>query len=210
LVHDLREPLRSINVFAELLQESPADPDMAHHLAEIRNSATRMQTLLQGLSGYSMALHETRASAASVSLQSALKIVLSNMDADIRANKAVVNIGDLPRVSLSLERAMQLFEQLIGNSLRFRSEDAPAVRVWSEEVDGGMAAIHIEDNGIGIPEEYRDTVFEPFFRVEGKKYPGVGMGLAICRKVVEAHGGTISMRAGANRGAVCTFTLPEA
>jgi signal transduction histidine kinase len=195
------------------LQESSTnekDPDTAHHLGEIRTGAARMQTLLQALSGYSMALHETKAPAASASLQSALKIVLANMDADIRANGAVVTGNDLPRVAISLDRAMQLFEHLIGNSLRFRSLESPVVRIRAEEGDGGMATIHIEDNGIGIPEEHREDVFKPFSRVEGKKYPGSGMGLAICRKIVEAHGGTIHMRAGAKQGVICTLTLPEA
>ena len=213
LVHDLREPLRSINVFAELLQESShgrLDPGAGQYLAEIRRGAARVQTLLEGLAGYSMALREASAAPASTSLESALKIVLANMDERIRSNEAIVTAGGLPRVALSLERAMQLFEQLIANSLRFRSEAAPVIQITAAEEDGGMWAIRVQDNGIGIFPEHHEAVFRPFVRVEGKKYQGAGMGLAICRKIVEAHGGEIRMSSAPDGGVICTFTLPEA
>jgi light-regulated signal transduction histidine kinase (bacteriophytochrome) len=211
LVHDLREPLRSINVFAELLQDSSnskRELESRQFLAEIRSGAGRMQTLLEGLGAYSMALHEAPVGA--TSLQSALKIVVANMDEKIRASEATVSGSDLPRVTLSLERAMQVFEQLIENSLRFRSEAAPVIRISAEEEPGGMWAIHVEDNGIGVPPEHHEDVFKPFVRLEGRKYPGAGLGLTICRTIVEAHGGTIRMESAPAQGCICTFTLPEA
>jgi signal transduction histidine kinase len=213
LVHDLREPLRSINVFAELLIEAEKDrlnEQSKQFVDEIQSGAARMQTLLSGLSGYSMALHEASAAPANCSLQSALKIVLANMDEKIRLAGASVTPGDLPRVSLSLDRAMQILQHLIENSLRFRSDAPPVIHISAEEEDGGMCAIHVEDNGIGVPDDYLEVVFKPFTRVEGKKYPGAGMGLAICRRIVEAHGGAIRMTRAATGGSICTFTLPEA
>ena len=213
LVHDLREPLRSINVFAELLEESTKeklDSETGQFVAEIRGGASRMQVLLEGLAGYSLAIHEASAEGASTSLQSALKIVQANMGEKIRAAGATVTAGELPRVSLSLERAMQVFEHLLSNSLRFRSEEPPQIYISATDEDGGMCAVSVRDNGIGIPEEFHETVFRPFVRVEGKKYPGAGMGLAICRRIVEAHGGTMRMASAPDRGVICTFTLPAA
>ena len=212
LVHDLREPLRSINVFAELLEESAKEKlgaEDAQYVTEIRGGASRMQVLLEGLAAYSMSMHEPSAAAAT-SLQSALKIVLANMGAKIREEGATVTAGDLPRVALSLDRAMQVFEHLIGNSLRFRSQEAPAIRISAVESENGYWAISVQDNGLGIPAEFHEAVFRPFVRVEGKKYQGAGMGLAICRKIVEAHGGAMRMESPPDRGVICTFTLPAA
>src|SRR6185312_5119955 len=214
LVHDLREPLRSMNAYAELLGETARDSIGAEGeqaLCEISSGAARMRTMLEGLSAYSHALNESAAAPAMPSsLQSAFKIVTANLDDQIRACGAEVTAEALPRVSLSLERAMQLLTALIGNSLRFRSEAPPVVRVSAVSLDDGMCAVTVRDNGIGIAPEDCAAVFKPFMRVDGRKYGGVGLGLAVCRKIVEAHGRTIRMEPGVEGGAVCTFTLPEA
>ena len=105
---------------------------------------------------------------------------------------------------------MQLLENLISNSLRFRSEAAPVIRISAAPETAGMWTISVEDNGIGIAPEDCDAVFKPFMRVAGKKYPGAGLGLTICRSIVEAHGGTIRMESAPGRGSLCTFTLPMA
>jgi len=105
---------------------------------------------------------------------------------------------------------MLLLRNLIGNSLRFRSKAAPAIRISAALETTGMWAIQVEDNGIGIAPEDCEAVFKPFMRVEGKKYGGAGLGLSVCRRIVEAHGGTIRMESAPGRGSTCTFTLPEA
>ena len=105
---------------------------------------------------------------------------------------------------------MQLLENLIGNSLRFRAKAPPIIQVSAAPEAEGMWAIRVEDNGIGIAAEDCAAIFRPFMRVEGKKYPGAGLGLSICKKIVEAHGGTIQMESTPGRGSVCTFTLPGA
>jgi len=169
-----------------------------------------MQELMDGLSAYSLAVHEASAGPSTTSLQSALKIVLANMDEKVQAANASITSGNLPRVALSLERAMQLFEQLIGNALKFRSEAKPVIQISACEQEAGMWAVSVVDNGIGIPPEQLTAVFRPFVRVEGKRYPGAGMGLAICRKIVEAHGGTMWMESTPGKGSTCTFTLPGA
>jgi signal transduction histidine kinase len=212
LAHDLREPLRSIGVFSELLEDNARgrlDSEANQALDEILAGTAKMGTLLEGLSGYSMALRESAESVSAASLQSAFKIVVADLDERIRACDATVTAVNLPDVNVSLERLMQLLLNLIGNSLRFRSGAAPVIRV-SAAPEAGMWAIQVEDNGIGIAPEDCEAIFRPFMRVEGKKYGGAGLGLSVCKKIVEAHGGTIRMESALGRGSVCTFTLPAA
>lgn len=216
LVHDLREPLRSINVFSELLAEMAKERlgEESHQLlSEISAGSARMRTVLAGLSGYSLALGESTGSG-SASLQSAFQIVLAALDDQIQACGATVIGQNLPkvdvRVDVRLERLMQLLENLIGNSLRFRSETPPMIRISAVPEVGDMWAIRVEDNGIGIAPEDCEAIFTPFMRVEGKKYGGAGLGLSACKRIVEAHGGTIRMESMPGRGSTCTFTLPAA
>jgi signal transduction histidine kinase len=215
LVHDLREPMRSIHVFTELLEEVAKDKlgaESKEFFSEIYEGAARMRTLMDGLSQYSLALHETRAASvpAAASLQSAFRIVSANLDEQIRSSEATVTASDLPRVAVGLERSMQLLENLIANSLRFRAESAPVIQLSAREEEGGMWAVSVKDNGIGIAPENCEAIFQPFMKIEGKKFPGAGLGLSICKRIVEAHGGSIVMQSTLGQGSVCTFTLPEA
>ncbi|HEY3826154.1 MAG TPA: ATP-binding protein [Bryobacteraceae bacterium] len=219
LVHDLREPLRSIGAFSELLGEianGRFDAEGDRVLSEIRSGATRLGTLLDGLSGYSTALRGSAIqSRGTSSLPAALKIVVANMADQIRMNGATitgveVTGGELPRLAIGLEPLMQLLENLIGNSLRFRSEAAPVIRIAAAPDNAVAWAIRVEDNGIGIAPDDYEAVFRPFKRVAGKKYPGSGLGLTICKAIVETHGGTIRMASAPGGGAVCTFTLAAA
>jgi signal transduction histidine kinase len=213
LVHDLREPLRSVGAFSELLEENAGgrlDAEGDRALGEILAGASKMGTLLEGLSGYSLALRESADTVSAASLQSAFKIVLAELDSRIRACGATVTGVDLPKVNVGLERLMQLLRNLIGNSLIFRSAAAPVIRISAAQEAAGIWAIQVEDNGIGIAPEDCEAIFKPFMRVEGKKYGGVGLGLSICRRIVEAHGGTIRMESTPGRGSICTFTLPAA
>jgi signal transduction histidine kinase len=213
LVHDLREPLRSIGVFSELLGDNARvrlDVEGDRALREILAGTSKMGILLQGLSGYSMALRESADSVSRASLQSAFKIVVAELQDSIRACDATVAAVNLPTVNVGLEGLMLLLRNLIGNSLRFRSAAAPVIRISATPEAPGMWVVQVEDNGIGIAPEDCDAIFKPFTRVEGKKYGGAGLGLSVCRRIVEAHGGTIRMESAPGRGAVCTFTVPEA
>lgn len=209
LVHDIREPLRSIGVFTELLKE-PAGPDSERALREIPGGVSRIGTILEGLSGYALALRESAECAAPASMQSAFRIVIAELDEQIRSCGATVTARDLPRVNVTLERLMQLLRNLIGNSLRFRSDAPPVIQISAAMQAPGIWTIRVQDNGIGIPAEECETIFEPFARVEGKKHGGAGLGLTICRTIVEAHGGSIRMESTPGQGATCVFTLPEA
>jgi chemotaxis family two-component system sensor kinase Cph1 len=212
LIHDLREPVRSVHAFSELLRENGSariGSDADEALGQILSGTSRIRTLVDGVSGYALALRETSDSAGSsqVSAQLAFNLALDQLNSQIQASGAAVTADGLPRVNVPLERLIQLFENLIGNSLKFRSEAPPDVRVSARsENDGWM--IEVEDNGIGIDSAESERVFAPFVRVYGRKYPGPGLGLTICRKIVEAHGGQIRIGPGSNGGAVCTVWLP--
>lgn len=214
LVHDLREPLRSVHAFSELLSETAEDRlgiDGDEAIREILSGTTRIRTLIDGLSGYSLALRESAAAGDSpaASLQLAFDIVLDAWDKQIRACGATVTAENLPRVRVSLERLMQLLENLIGNSLKFQGDAPPVIRVSARpEADGWT--IEVEDNGMGIDPSDCERIFRPFTRIHGRKHPGAGLGLPLCRKIVEAHGGSIRMRPRAEGGSVCTFWLPAA
>jgi signal transduction histidine kinase len=214
LVHDLREPLRGINAYSQLLSEVANErlgSEGEAALSEILASAARMRILLDSLAGYSVALRETDSpSTSGSSLQLAFSIVTAAMADQIRSSGATVTATDLPKVALSLERSMQLFENLIGNALRFRGEAAPVIHVSAREEPGEFWAIQVEDNGIGIPPEECEAIFQPFMRVEGRKYQGAGLGLTVSRQIVQARGGSIRMESTPGRGSICTFTLPAA
>lgn len=212
LIHDMREPLRSIGVFSEVLQENGSGSgEEAHHaLDEIHAGTAKIRMLLEGLSGYATALREPRDAGRPASVQSALTIVLGELDPQIRASGATITADNLPLVAVNFDRLLQLLRILLDNALRFRSEAAPVIHLSAESAEPGMATIRMEDNGIGIAAEDCAAVFKPFLRVEGRKYGGVGMGLPAAKQIVEAYGGSIRMEPGATRGAVCVFTLPEA
>lgn len=211
LVHDLREPLRSVHAFSELLSETAKERlgiDGDEAIREILSGTTRIRTLIDGLSGYSLALRES-ADSRGASLQLAFNIVLDALDSQIRASGATVTADNLPKVGVSLERLMQLLENLIGNSLKFQGDAPPVVRV-SARPEGDGWTIEVEDNGMGIDPADSERIFQPFTRIHGRKRPGAGLGLAMCRKIVEAHGGAIRMSPRAEGGSVCTFWLPLA
>jgi light-regulated signal transduction histidine kinase (bacteriophytochrome) len=211
LVHDLREPLRSVTVFTELLAEIAGGRlgvEGDRVTTEILGGAARMGALLESLSAYSLALRETPDPAAVTSLQSAFNLVAGELEEQIRAEGATVSAAGLPKVTLSLERSMDLLRQLIGNSLRFHAEEPAVIRLSAAGGPGDLWTISVADNGIGIEPGDREAVFLPFMRVQGKKYPGVGLGLSICRKIVEGHGGTIHMEPAPEGGNICVFTLP--
>jgi signal transduction histidine kinase len=105
---------------------------------------------------------------------------------------------------------MQLFENVIGNSLRFRSDAPPVIAVSALQQPPGQWMIQVTDNGIGISPADCEAVFKPFMRVQGRQYGGAGLGLSVCRKIVENHGGSIHISPGPAGGTVCTFTLPLA
>lgn len=207
MIHDLREPLRSVHSYSELLSENPPAPAADLARGEILSGAVRIRSLVDALAGYALAL---RPSEGPASLGLAMNMALTALDRDVRETGATVSGDGLPRVALSLERAEQLLEILIANSLRFRGDRAPEVSIAAAASDPGWWLVTVRDNGIGMQPDECESVFRPFMRLHGRKFGGVGLGLTAARCIVENHGGKIWIESKPGEGCVCHLTLPAA
>lgn len=216
--HDLREPLRKIQTFGDLVgrnsSEALANADR-NCISRMQGAAARMQTLLDSLLRYSRVTNHKEPFQETDMIKS-VEEALSNLEVVVGEKKARLEVGQLPTVEADGVQMVQLFQNLISNALRFQSpNNIPIVRIHAKTVEnrfGGKNAyeISIEDNGIGFDEKYLDKIFKPFQRLHGRdEYEGVGIGLAICRKIVEHHRGTLTAMSTPGKGATFIVTLPR-
>lgn len=214
--HDLQEPLRKIQSFSDRLltkaRESLAD-DSKDYLDRILASAARMQTLINDLLTYSRVTTKAQPFVR-VDLNTIVSQVVSDLEVRIEQSKGRVTFSDLPVIDADPTQMRQLFQNLISNALKFHRPDlAPVVRVESKAVSrAGMAPgfeIRITDNGIGFDEKYLDRIFTIFQRLHGRfEYEGTGIGLAVCRKIVDRHGGIITAVSKPGMGSTFVINLP--
>jgi PAS domain S-box-containing protein len=209
--HDLQEPLRKIEAFGDRLRHRSAaalDERSADYLTRMLSAAGRMRRLINDLLAFSRV--STRPEPfVSLDLRTAVDDVLADLEERLHQTGARVDIGNLPPVLAAPLQMRQLFLNLLGNALKFRRPDTPAVVTVSGRRRGDMAEVVVSDNGIGFEPEYRERIFDVFQRLHGRQeYEGTGIGLAICRKIVERHGGTIVADSEPGAGATFTFTLP--
>lgn len=209
--HDLQTPLRSIAGFAQLLQK-----DFGEHIGtqgdtwinQIVLHARRLHELIQDLLVYSK-IDTPGGAFEPTDLRLVFDNVVAGLDASIRETGASITRGDLPVVVGSRIQLAQLFQNLIGNGIKYHGAEAPRVHV-SAERSGNEWVISVRDNGIGIPEKHRERIFEIFRRLHSQEaYPGTGIGLAVCRRVVQRHGGRIWAESTPGQGSVFKFTLPD-
>lgn len=212
--HDLQEPLRKIQAFGDRLRtkcSAEISDEAQDCLKRMQNAAARMQALIQDLLSLSRVSSQSQPFAP-VDLRDIAQLVLSDLEMRIEQLNARVEVGSLPTVLGDRIQLAQLFQNLIGNALKFHKPgESPAVKVWSEIQAGpaGNCRIVIEDSGIGFDEKYLDRVFQIFQRLHGRnEYEGTGIGLAICRKIVERHGGSITANSAPGDGAKFIVTLP--
>jgi signal transduction histidine kinase len=208
--HDLQEPLRMVASFTQLLAKrygDKLDDDARDFINYAVDGATRMQTLISDLLSYSRvgtqgkALEPTRCDAVMDRVLDSLKLAIEETGTVITRDCLPVILGDPVQIG-------QLFQNLLTNALKFRGDKAPRVRI-SVEQDGCNWKISVSDNGIGISPEHADRIFVIFQRLHTKtEYPGTGIGLAICKKIVERHGGRIWVEAAPGGGSTFSFTLP--
>jgi two-component system, LuxR family, sensor kinase FixL len=221
--HDLQEPLRKIQAFGDRLKtkyDAALGTEGLDYLTRMQNAAARMQALIQDLLSLSRVASNTKPFTA-VDLGDVVRVVVSDLEVRAREHNGRVDAADLPVVFGDRGQLAQLFQNLIGNGLKFQKPgESPVVKVWSEAItpsngsgaDGSGAGwrITVEDNGIGFDEKYRDRIFQIFQRLHGRnEYEGTGIGLAICRKIVERHGGAIAAHSSPGAGAKFVITLPE-
>ena len=213
--HDLQEPLRKIQAFGERLRSRSAqlDEQALDYLARMQNAAARMQTLIQDLLAFSRVTTKAQPFR-SVALDEVLKEVLSDLEVRIEQVGATVEAGPLPRLVADRTQMRQLLQNLIANALKFRDKErSPVVKLSARTVQdpggGEQLELSVKDNGIGFEPKYAERIFGLFQRLHGRtEYEGSGVGLAICRKIAERHGGSITATGVPGHGATFTVTLP--
>jgi len=209
--HDLQEPLRKIEAFGDLLLENPENLNEYQRdlLMRMRKSANRMRDMVDGLLQLSRV--ETQAQPFQpVDLGMIVREVLSDLELQIRQSEGAVDECELPVIEADPLQMRRLFQNLLGNALKFQPPGGkPHVKVCTEPSISGYVQILIADNGIGFDEDYAGHIFEPFQRLVGRsEYEGSGMGLAICRKIVNRHSGKITAHSKPEHGTSFMVTLP--
>jgi len=210
--HDLQEPLRKILSFGERLDLAvgPAlDGEAREHLERMLSASQRMRTLINDLLLYSQVTTRVQAFTPT-DLSGIARDVLADLETTVAEAGARVEVGTLPVIDADELQMRQLFQNLLGNAIKYRRTDVPSiVRLSATSSDHRTCTITVTDNGIGFNQEYADRIFRMFERLHGRaEYDGSGIGLAICRKIVERHRGTIAAASTVGQGATFTVTLP--
>ena len=210
--HDLQEPLRLISNFNALLARRYGEQlDEAGHgyIQHSIRAAERMQALIADLLAYGRLNHEAEPRSAAVPVAEVVEDALNNLQTAIERAGARIEVGELPTVRGNRAQLTQLMQNLIGNAIKYQAPGAAAsVRIDATADEAGWR-IGVADNGIGIAEPYREQIFQPFKRLHAKdEYSGTGMGLAICRKIIESHGGVLWVEDNETGGSLFLFTLP--
>jgi len=208
LVHDLKGPIFNLLMFADAIEKSIQEgktEEAVPFCNALVKATTRLNSLIDALQQYTRA--EQRVVFAPLEMSQVLIDTLGNLEQVIEERGARVTYGELPAVSGTPQLA-QLMQNLIGNSIKYCEAETPLVHISAKLQGENVWLFSVQDNGIGIPEEYAQQVFEPFHRLHGVgKYEGTGLGLATCKKIVERHGGTISCASQEGQGTTFCFTL---
>lgn len=209
--HDLKEPIRTIITSLQLyLRENE---DLLRNGSMIRletaiGAGKRMQELISSLLSLSQ-LESKTAAAERFDCEKAVGQALLNLSAEVKANNATIEVGSLPTVVGSQIQYVQLFQNLIENAIKYRSDKNPMISIRADRSENGWE-FSIQDNGIGVPPQYSKKIFEVFQRLHARnKYPGTGIGLAICKKIVETHGGSIWVTSQPEKGSTFVFKIPH-
>ena len=210
--HDMQEPLRKVSAFGDRLKQDYSDSlgeEGRDFLNRMLNATERMQSLLEALLDYSRVTTKGEPFK-EVELAAVLREVLSDLEVGIEETGGELLVGELPVIQADPTQMRQLFQNLIGNALKFHKEGVrPIIEVRSTELNNEKVQIVVEDNGIGFEEKDLQRIFAPFHRLHGRSaYTGAGMGLAICSKIVERHKGNITARSSPGQGSTFIVTLP--
>ncbi len=210
--HDLQEPLRKITSFADLLAKrcsGQLDENGQRYVAYMVDGTRRMSQLITHLLDFSRIGSRGKAFVPA-DLNEPLDAALENLELPLTENQAVVSRGALPTVTADAAQLCQLFQNLIGNAVKYRGEAAPAIAVTAEHRDGAWI-VAVADNGPGIAPQHHERIFRMFQRLQADQdRRGAGIGLAFCKRIVERHGGRIWVESEAGRGSTFYFTLPDA
>jgi light-regulated signal transduction histidine kinase (bacteriophytochrome) len=207
--HDLQEPLRAVGGYVKLLERrlsGSLDDRAREFMAGAFDGALRMERLIHDLLAFSRV--GTRGGEfVPTGLTGVLQQALANLRASIESDGATITHDPLPTLTVDATQLMQVFQNLIGNAIKFRGEQPPRIHVGAHQQDGRWI-FSVRDNGIGIDPQYLERIFQVFQRLHTRrKYPGTGIGLAICRKIVERHGGQIWVESQPGQGSTFYFSL---
>ncbi len=210
--HDLREPLQKILGFGDLLKKRCAaeiGEKGKEYLERMQNATLRLNQLIEDILKLSRVQRQEQR-LEEVDLNEVVKEVLSDLEVLLVKSNGKVETGKLPVISADRVQMHQLFQNLVSNALKFRrKEEAPRVAVHGRSLESGFVEITVRDNGIGFEEKYLDKIFRPFERLHTRaEYPGSGIGLAICQRIVEHHGGRITAKTKPGEGATFVILLP--
>ena len=209
--HDLREPLRKITAFGDLLAQE-LDGSLSDrakdYLERMVSGAQRMQVLINDVLALSR-VQSSRGSLRPVALQGIVRSVLDDMSSEIASSRAAIEVGPLPVVDADGTQMYQLFQNLIGNALKFRAAGVSPQVVLTSRVDGGECTIEVRDNGIGIDPMHHERIFQLFQRLHPRdEYEGTGLGLALCQRIVRRHGGHFRVDSAVGEGSTFIVCLP--
>ncbi|WP_440945334.1 PAS domain S-box protein [Methanosarcina sp. T3] len=208
--HDLQEPLRMIVSYLQLLQrkyQGRLDDKADKYIYFAVDGGSRMQSLINDLLEFSRVTTKAREFEPN-DCEFILNQVLANLEIAIKENEATISYDPLPEIMADGTQLAQVFQNLISNAIKFRSKEAPKIQI-SVEKEEGQWLFSVQDNGIGIDPKYSERVFEVFKRLHKKEeYPGTGIGLSICKKIIERHGGCIWVESELEKGSTFYFTLP--
>jgi PAS domain S-box-containing protein len=209
--HDLQEPLRTMGAYAQLLSKkyrTKLDAEADTFLDFIVSAAVRMSSLVRDLLAYARLTTEQERPS-SIALDEDLEAAVTHLDEAVKASGASITHDPMPTLPVDRGQMVRLFQNLIGNAVKYRKPDQePKVHI-SAELKGAEWVISIRDNGIGFEPQYAETIFAPFKRLHtAEEYPGTGVGLAICRRIVKAQGGRIWAESVPGEGTTFFFTLP--
>jgi signal transduction histidine kinase len=210
--HDLQEPLRKVIMFGDRLNaqfSKEMNEKALGYLERMSNAAARMQILINELLLFSR-VNSKASPFTAANLEKIIREVLSDLESSLNRSQATVVIENLPTVEADETQMRQLFQNLISNALKFHKKDTPPqVSIRGFMTDSCACEVIVRDNGIGIDEQYIERIFKPFERLHGRSdYEGSGMGLAICRKIVKRHGGSIDVKCELDKGCEFSITLP--
>jgi PAS domain S-box-containing protein len=210
--HDLQEPLRMVTSYTQLLAkeyQGRLGENADQYISYAVQGAQRMEALLKGMREYWQASERGEHHHAPTDTNAALEQALLNLQESITTSGATITSGPLPIVRADETAIVQVFQNLIGNAVKYHGEETPHVHISAARNTTGEWVFSVKDNGIGIEPQFAEKVFTIFNRLNGNEYPGSGIGLSLCRKVIEHLGGTIWVEPTVGRGATFRFTIPH-
>jgi signal transduction histidine kinase len=208
VAHDLREPLRAISLYTQMLfSKVPMDADQKEMAQFVIDGASRMSSMVTDLLAF--ARSGMPSPPAPLNLADAVREASQNLSLEIQESAAVVTTAPMPVVISNQIHLTRIFQNLISNAIKYRSQRPLTIHISSERRGPGWV-IKVTDNGVGIPPEYLDKIFLPFIRLANRAIPGTGLGLAVCKKAIEGMGGTIWVESQPGTGSTFAFTLSAA